>query len=156
MTSSCYGEVGDNYIKKGGIGRRSRREVTFVRFMLITPLDWKQTDAWMGWKHSFIFCLSSKLCKYTFYSSHKVEEGEGATTHPRMLKLVKPGRKSDTGRRGIKPHVMFSYVWIYGSKMCTLHTNVSSKTPSRSPQGAAHPVVGGGEGGRNVCQKLNF
>ena len=39
MTSSCFGEVGDNYIKKGGIGRRSRREVTFVRFMLITPLD---------------------------------------------------------------------------------------------------------------------
>ena len=26
--------------------------------------------------------------------------------------------------------------------MCTLHTNVSSKTPSRSPQGSAHPVCG--------------
>ena len=26
--------------------------------------------------------------------------------------------------------------------MCTLHTNVSSKTPSRSPQGS-RPVVGG-------------
>ena len=38
--------------------------------------------------------------------------------------------------------------------MCTLHTNVSSKTPSRSPQGSAQPVVGGGA--RNVWQKLNF
>ena len=88
-------EVGDNYIKKPGIGLRTRREVTFVRFMLITPPQWKQTDAWMGWKHSFIFCLlqivqihfrlfqNKKLCKYTFNSRHKVEG-----RHPRMLNLV--------------------------------------------------------------------
>ena len=88
-------EVGDNYIKKPGIGLRTRREVTFVRFMLITPPQWKQTDAWMGWKHSFIFCLlqivqihfrlfqNKKLCKYAFNSRHKVEG-----RHPRMLNLV--------------------------------------------------------------------
>ena len=84
----------------------------------------------------------SKLCKYTFYSRHKVEE-EGGRPPPH----AKPGKAWAEKRqreRGIKPHVMFSYVWIYGSKMCTLHTNVSSKTPSRSPQGSAQPVVGGG------------
>ena len=146
-------EVGDNYIKKPGIGLRTRREVTFVRFMLITPLDWKQTDAWMGWKHSFIFCL---LQIVQIHFLLKAQGWEGAAyghslSPPPHAKPGKPAGKATA--RGIKPHVMFSYVWIYGSKMCTLHTNVSSKTPSRSPQGSAHPVVGGC---RNVWQKLNF
>ena len=67
-------------------------------------------------------------------------KAQGWGAPPPHAKPGNPGGKSRA--RGIKPHVMFSYVWIYGSKMCTLHTNVSSKTPSRSPQGSG-PVVGG-------------
>ena len=67
-------------------------------------------------------------------------KAQGWGAPPPHAKPGNPGGKSRA--RGIKPHVMFSYVWIYGSKMCTLHTNVSSKTPSRSPQGS-RPVVGG-------------
>ena len=75
----------------------------------------------------------------------KAQGWEGAAyghslSPPPHAKPGKPAGKATA--RGIKPHVMFSYVWIYGSKMCTLHTNVSSKTPSRSPQGSAHPVCG--------------
>ena len=91
--------------------------------------------------------VSSKLCKYTF-DSFKIKnvqihfqlKAQGWGAPPPHAKPGNPGGKSRA--RGIKPHVMFSYVWIYGSKMCTLHTNVSSKTPSRSPQGS-RPVVGG-------------
>ena len=91
--------------------------------------------------------VSSKLCKYTF-DSFKIKnvqihfqlKAQGWGAPPPHAKPGNPGGKS--WARGIKPHVMFSYVWIYGSKMCTLHTNVSSKTPSRSPQGS-RPVVGG-------------